>query len=52
MRTSDRGGTQRKLAKTLKGEWHAEHDRGEDELIKSILGLSRAGLFPGINDFL
>lgn len=42
----------RKLAETLRGEWYVEHDRGGDELIKSILGLSRAGLFLGINGFL
>lgn len=52
IRTSDRGDTQRKLAETLRGKRHAEHDRGDDELIKSIFGLSRAGLFLGINGFL
>lgn len=52
MRNSDRGDTQRKLAETPRGEQHAQLDKGEDELIKSILGLSRAGLFLGINIFL
>lgn len=45
MRTSDRGDIQEKLPETLRGEWCAEHDRGENELIKSLLELSRAGLF-------
>jgi len=52
MRSSDRGDTQRKLAETLRGKKHAEHGRGEDELIKRISRLSRAGLFLGINGFL
>lgn len=38
MRTSGCGDTQRKLAETARGERHAEHDRGEDELVKSCQG--------------
>lgn len=52
MRTFDCGDTQSEVAETLRGERHAEHDGGEDELIKSILELSRAGLFLGTNSFL
>lgn len=40
------------MADTLTGEHQAECDRGEDELIKSILGLSWAVLFLVINGFL
>lgn len=52
MRISDRGDIQGKLAATLKGEWLAKHDRGENELIKRLFGLSRAGLFLSISGFL
>lgn len=52
MKTSDHGDTQRNLWQTLTGEHQAECDRGEDELIKSILGLSWAVLFLVINGFL
>lgn len=52
MRTSDHGDIQGKLPETLRGERFAEHDRGENELIKSLLGLSRAGLFLSISGFL
>lgn len=52
MRTSDRGDIQGKLPEALRGEWCAEHDRGENELIKSLLELSRAGLFLSISGFL
>lgn len=52
MRTSARGDIQGKLAAAPKGEWCAAHDRGRNELIKSLLGLSRAGLFLSISGFL
>lgn len=52
MRTSDHGDIQGKLAAILKGEWCAKHDKGENELVKSLLGLSRAGLFLSISGFL